>query len=89
MTISLDHEVGISGHSILNNCLYSNSSRQWSHEVFLRLLSTAEKQNKKPPELPKLWPEYHRVPQTPQKWQGLGAAVGVALGASNPHFCNL
>ena len=89
MTISLDHEVGISGHSILNNCLYSNSSLPWSHQVFLRLLSTVEKQNKKPPELPKLWPGYHTVPRTPRKRQGLSAAVGAALGASNPHFGNL
>lgn len=74
MTISPDHEVDISGHSILNNCLNSNSLLQWSHPVFLRLLSTAEKTNKKPPKLPTL--------QIPWKWQGLTAGVG-AVGT---HF---
>lgn len=89
MPISLDHEVSTSGHSILNNCLYSKSWLQWSHQVFLRLLRTTEKQNKKPPELPQLWPGYHRVPQTTWKWQELSTGVGAALGASNPHFGNL
>lgn len=88
MAISLDHEVGISGHSILNKRLYSNSSLRWS-QVFLRLLGVTEKQNVKPPELPNLWPGYHRVPQTPRRWQELSAAAGAALGASTPHVGNL
>lgn len=45
----LVHEVGISGHSILNNRLYRNSSLPCTHQMLLRLLSATGTQTKPPP----------------------------------------